>query len=244
MWYRDGECYVHLYGQGESRRGPAFRLPLSALLEANCYPLLERFTATEAWKTHPSLEFDTGYHTQFLQTSNQPRLELYMTAPYGLDRQQTFDYHVVTRNFFAFIFHRSLIGQHLGTSLISLLDSMHEFRTADVDNLSDLIAYMDEVGYLDMKRRPTHALAILHFAEVFHIRDLYIEAFAHCCGMSDRIFLGPEFQVSQYILLVYYPILTISAPIICYPEALTAHLYRNGSETRPTWHNAEYIPFR
>ena len=52
-------------------------------------------------------------------------------------------------------------------------------------------------GYLNFQCQPTHALAVLHLAEVLHFRDLYIDAFAHCCGMSDQLFLGPEYQVSS-----------------------------------------------
>jgi hypothetical protein len=129
--------------------------------------------------------------------SRQSRIELYIPAPPGLNKQQALSYHLTTRNLFAFIFRRPLVGEHLGIALIRLLHSMQEFRTADADNLGDLMAYMDKEGYSGLKDRPTHALAVLHFAEVFQLRDLYVEAFAHCCGMSGRLFLGPEYQVSR-----------------------------------------------
>ncbi|KAI1878169.1 uncharacterized protein JN550_000351 [Neoarthrinium moseri] len=196
LWYRDGDCYVHLYGQGQSRRGPAFKIPLSTLLEASCYPLVNRFMAHDVSELSPVTSPEPS-QTEFESQGRQPqhRVDLYIPAPPGSDKQQAFNYHLATRNLFAFVFRRSLVGEHLGTALIGLLHSMYEFRTTDVDNLADIQNYMDEEGYLDFKSQPSHALACLHFAEVFQLRDLYIEAFAHCCGMSDRLFLGPEYQL-------------------------------------------------
>lgn len=194
LWYPDGDCYVHLYGQGQSRRGPAFKVSFATLLEANCYPLLERCMTNEISETTSSL---ADQHVHLARLSRQPRIELYIPAPPGSDKRQAFIYHLATRNLFAFIFRRSLVGEHLGTAIINLLHSLLEFRSTDADNITDLISYMDEEGYLDLKSQPTHALAVLHFAEVCQVRDLYIEAFAHCCGMSDRLFLGLEYQVSS-----------------------------------------------
>jgi hypothetical protein len=165
----------------------------------NCYPLLERFMTSEVSEVPTSPTFAT-HHAHFARMSKQqPRIELYIPAPPGSDKRQAYSYHLATRNLFAFIFGKPLVGEHLGTALITLFHSLHEFRTGDTDNIKDLMTYMDDEGYTDMKDRPTHALAILHLAEVFQLRDLYVEAFAHCCGMSDRIFLGPEYQVSQMI---------------------------------------------
>lgn len=88
-----------------------------------------------------------------------------------------------------------MVGEHLGIALIELLNIMREFRSDDVDNVADLQAYLIEEGYLNLRAQPTHSLAVLHLAEEFQLRDLYIDAFAHCCGMSDRLFLSPEYQL-------------------------------------------------
>ncbi|KAI0128956.1 hypothetical protein BJ170DRAFT_354801 [Xylariales sp. AK1849] len=195
LWYRDGDCYVHLYGYGQSQRGPAFKIPFSALLEANCYPLVDRFMLNDVAESSPMSALDHDYNEYSRLSNRHHRIELYIPAPPRSNKQQLFTYHLATRNFFAFICRRSLVGEHLGSALITLMHSMHEFRTADVDNLADLVGYMDEEGYLEIKNQPSHALAVLHLAETFQLRDLYIDAFAHCCGMSDQLFLGPEYQL-------------------------------------------------
>ncbi|KAK8125368.1 uncharacterized protein PG998_001127 [Apiospora kogelbergensis] len=186
LWYREGDCYVHLYGRGQSQRGPAFRIPFPTLLKADCYPLVEKCDLVI--NVYPG-----SWHTAFAAQAVSDGA-LYPGPP-GLDKRQAYRFHLATRNFFAFLCRRSLVGEHLGSALITLAETMHLFRTPDVDNLADLMSYMDEEGYLYLKSQPSHALAILHLAEVLQIRDLYINAFAHCCGMSDQLFLGPEYQL-------------------------------------------------
>jgi hypothetical protein len=125
------------------------------------------------------------------------RVELFIPAPAGADKNQAFLYHLATRNLFAWIFRRSLVGEHLGSALVGLLNSMHEFRLPTEDSVADLFDYVDEEGYLDIVGQPNHALAMLHFAEHFQLRELYIDAFAHCAGMNERLFFSSEFQVRE-----------------------------------------------
>lgn len=192
LWHKAGDCYVHLCGQGQSRRGPAFNVSFATLQEANCQPLLERFMSNES---KMAVSAAPKPRRGSKSSDRLPRVELYIPAPPNSDKQQAYSYHLATRNFFAFVFRRSLVGEHLGEALINLMHSMRESRAANVDNEADLLSYMDEEGYLDMKNRPTYALANLRFAEAFQLRDLYIEAFAHCCGMNQRLHSFPEYQV-------------------------------------------------
>ena len=103
---------------------------------------------------------------------------------------------MATRNFFAWALGKSLVGTHLGGALVGLLNSMTEFRSQGVDSVEDILDYMDEEGYADMRSSPIHALAVLFFAEHFRFKDLYIEAFTHCTGMHDRLAAIPGFDVS------------------------------------------------
>ncbi|KAI1771312.1 hypothetical protein F4818DRAFT_210158 [Hypoxylon cercidicola] len=191
LWCRDGNCYIHLYGQGQSRRGPAFKVPFSGLLEANCFPFVDRFMARNIAKPAGHVQNDN------VDTARRSRIELFIPAPRS-NKQQSYQYHLATRNFIAYVFRRSMVGENLGSALITLMHSMHEFRSKNADNVQDLMDYLDEEGYLNFRNHPTHALAALHLAETFQLRDLYINAFAHCCGMSDQLFTVPEYElVSQ-----------------------------------------------
>lgn len=192
LWFRNGNCLVHLYAKGQSRRGPSFKVPFKQLLAHKCFPLIERFLVTtgpvartpgelRAWANDPNHTF-----------------ELYIPAPWNASTDQAYVYHVATRNFFAFIFRRSLVGEYLGHALVGLLYSLHEFRADVQDNVKDMMEYMDEEGYLDVVEQPAHALALMHLGEAFQLRDLYIRAFAHCVGMNDKLHDCPGYQVSYF----------------------------------------------
>jgi len=189
LWARNGSCYVHLYERGQSRRGPAFKLPFSLLLEANCQPLIER-----CMDTSETLPTDGICYTQ-RQARDEERVDLYIPAPSATDKTTAFHHHLATRNFFAFLVRRSVVGPNLGGALVGLLQRMQIFRDVDVDNFDDLLSYMDEEGYLDCQNQPTHAVAMLRLAEVCQLHSLYTNALAHCAGMSDKLYLVPEYQL-------------------------------------------------
>ncbi|KAL2074493.1 hypothetical protein VTL71DRAFT_8271 [Oculimacula yallundae] len=191
LWYHDGNCHIHLYEQGQSRRGPAFKVPMDALLQANCRPLLDRFLASSPGGS-PSSQWssDDGYFSQ----AKDKVYELYIPAPPNIDRGEAFLYHTATRNFFAWLFGKSLVGVHLGGALVGLLNSMNEFRSGGADNVQGIMDFIDEEGYADMRNAPDHALGLLYFAEHFRFRDLWIDAFAHCTGMNERLISSPGFE--------------------------------------------------
>jgi hypothetical protein len=124
-------------------------------------------------------------------------MELYIPAPVTAGRGESFMYHTATRNFFAWVCQKPLVGRDLGTALVGLLNSLSEFRSKDVNNIDDTVTYIERQGYADMRNTPDHALAIIYFAEHFHFRDMWIDAFAHCTGMSERLHESPGFEVSQ-----------------------------------------------
>lgn len=189
LWFRNGNCLVHLYAKGQSRRGPSFKLPFRDLLESKCFPLIERFYT---WPG-PGPGTVDDFH-RWSQLNPRHTVDLYIPPPPGADPKQALAYHLAIRNFLAWVFRRSMVGTHLGEALVGLVHSMHEFRYHTGDNMEDMLDYMDEEGYLDVANQPNHALAVLHLAENFQMKDLYIRAFAHCVGMGERIFSSSEYD--------------------------------------------------
>lgn len=196
LWTRNGNCYVHLYAKGQSRRGPAFRLSLRELLDARCHPLLVRFIARDQAVLCRASPGQT-YIEVLEKMGPSAKVELYIPPPPMANKEESRRYHIATRNFFAWVLRRSMVGEHLGSTLINLLTSMGEFRFPGANNMNDLLGYLDEEGYLEMRNQPIHALGILHFAEHLQLRDLYINAFTHCVGMCDHLFAIHEYQVGQ-----------------------------------------------
>ena len=197
LWFPSGDCLVHFYGRGQSRRGASLRLLLADIESSNCRPLLERCCAypvpESPAETVSSSSDDGGY---FSNPSSIGKYELYIPAPTHLNREEALQYHLTTRNFFAWMFEKPIVGHRLGDALISLMDRMNEFRPDAEENLDDLLAYIDNLSYTDFRDCPDHALAIVNFAEVFENRELWTDAFVHCAGMNDELVTSTEFMVS------------------------------------------------
>jgi hypothetical protein len=81
--------------------------------------------------------------------------------------------------------------------MIDLQERMCLFRSGLVDNHREFLAYADAQGYRDFVDFPDYALAMLYYAEHYKLRDAWIDAFAHCVGMNDKLVLSPEFPVSM-----------------------------------------------
>ncbi|KAJ4286294.1 hypothetical protein N0V90_013328 [Kalmusia sp. IMI 367209] len=125
--------------------------------------------------------------------SASKKVELFVPAPEDTTREVSFRWHITTRNFFAFVFGKPLVGAHLGQAMIDLQERMHLYRSGRVDNQQDFLDYADAQGYRNFVDCPDYALAILYYAEHFKLRDVWIDAFAHCVGMNERLVLSPEF---------------------------------------------------
>ncbi|RAL58513.1 hypothetical protein DID88_004017 [Monilinia fructigena] len=190
LWYPEGDCLVYLYGRGQSMRGPAFRIPLISLIEAKCQPLLETFMP----KGSKVLEINEILGEYFSGASNTDFVKLYMPAPVKAERREAFLYHTATRNFFAWVCQKSLVGQDLGSALVALLNSMSQFRSNDANNVDDIVTYIDGEGYSDLRNTPDHALGLMHFAEHFHFKDMWIDALAHSAGMCEKLHNSPGFK--------------------------------------------------
>ncbi|KAL8653771.1 MAG: hypothetical protein Q9210_001907 [Variospora velana] len=196
LWFTSGDCSIHFYAQGQSRRGASLRVSLSAIESSNCGPLLERYSAkhsveSPSTSSDHSLSPDEDY---FLDPSPPAKHELFIPAPCGLSKEGAFRYHLTTRNFFAWMFEKPLVGHRLGDSLLSLLDRMNEFREDEDQNLDDILAYLDSQEYTDFRSCPDHALAVLQFAEKHELLELWRDSFCHCAGMSEELPFSAEYE--------------------------------------------------
>ncbi|KAL1888593.1 hypothetical protein Sste5346_009462 [Sporothrix stenoceras] len=206
LWYRHGNCFVHLYARGQSRRGPSFKVPISTLLAAQCHSLVERFIIRDM---HAVPDIPDVYEMVHSAVPMPPplatldywsrahligRVDLYIPPPDNADRDQTFLYYLAIRNLFAWVFRRPVVGEHLGSALAGLYSAMREFRHPHADNVQDLLCYLEDEGYSAIAGHPAYALALLHLSETMQFRTLYIDAFSHCVGMYNDLHLGTEYQ--------------------------------------------------
>ncbi|KAF2132384.1 hypothetical protein P153DRAFT_335260 [Dothidotthia symphoricarpi CBS 119687] len=198
LWVEDGDCYVHLYAQGASRRGPSFRVPYRALRQKKCGAMLDLCDAH-------LVSADGVYLQQLSACSNfsnnskyqSNTVELFVPSPERASRQESFQWHLTTRNFFAFILGKPLVGFHMGRAFVDLQDRMRLFRTGQTNNHQDFLEYAECQGYRDLVEVTDYALASLFYAEHYKLRDVWVDAFAHCVGMNDSLICSPEYQLNS-----------------------------------------------
>lgn len=198
MWFPSGDCLINFYERGSSRRGASLRVPLADIQASNCWALFERYPVeivSSFASSSASYEKTTDAPEYFHDPSPPAEYEMFISAPAHLSRDEAFRHHLTTRNFFAWMFEKPLVGDRLGHALTSLLERMNELRPDPRENEDDILAYIDGQGYTDFRDCPDHALAILHFAESFHYRELWTDAFVHCTGMYDRLETSAEYEV-------------------------------------------------
>ncbi|KAI4276536.1 MAG: hypothetical protein LQ337_002418 [Flavoplaca oasis] len=196
LWFSSGDCLVHFYAQGHSRRGASLRVSLAAIESSNCGPLLQNYSAKVNAES-PSTASDNSSNSDqdyFNDPSPPAKHELFIPAPSGLSREASFRFHVTTRNFFAWMFEKPLVGDRLGDSLLSLLDRMNDFREDEDENLEDVLAYLDSQEYTDFRSCPDHAIAVLQFAERHELLDLWRDSFCHGAGMGDELQSSVEYE--------------------------------------------------
>jgi hypothetical protein len=126
-------------------------------------------------------------------SSTHTEYELYIPAPDDSLREEAYSWHLTTRNFFAYITNKPLVGAKLGKTFIDLLERIQLFCPNKTSNNQDFFKYAQEQGYSTFVNRPDYALAFLNFAEKFKLKDLWIDSFAHCVGMNDQLDLSSEF---------------------------------------------------
>lgn len=117
----------------------------------------------------------------------EPTQELYIPAPHGASLEEIFAHHITTRNFFAWLYNRPLAGRTLGMALAALKARLDVYRPDNSSqNSLEVVAYAENQRYLDFRECVDHALAALYMAEKLQVEDLWVDAFAHCVGMSHR----------------------------------------------------------
>ena len=72
---------------------------------------------------------------------------------------------------------------------------MNVYRDAGIDNVEEVLAYADRIGYTTIENNPDHALAMLNLAENIKHRLVWIDSFAHCVGMSERLSESTQYEV-------------------------------------------------
>jgi hypothetical protein len=184
LWQQDGDCLVHLYAQGRSQRGASFRTTCAEVELAVGQAFLTTYLAPEA----------ASYDESPSTSSKQADYDLYIAAPENVTREDAYSWHITTRNIFAYIANKPLVGSQLGRTLVAVLERIQLFCPDKTSSTRSFLSYLQTQGYLNFVNHPMYALASLNFAEHMEQKDLWIDAFSHCVGMNDQLDFSPEFN--------------------------------------------------
>lgn len=189
---------VHLYNLGASQRGPSLRLRFADIEALHCDYLTQHFLHVHVSDPHSHAgNEDSGSDSRYASSGASDlegkQYELYIPAPASLSRDQAYEYHVTTRNFFAYATSQPIVGEKLSVSLINLLERIREWQPGTAA-LAKFTKYCQQQGYEDIAHNVDYACACLLLAERAKLRDLWIESFVHCVAMHEQLDLSPEFE--------------------------------------------------
>lgn len=122
------------------------------------------------------------------------KVELFIPAPATATKEEAFEWHLTTRNFFAYIFRKPLVGRQLGQALVNLEERIYAFCSSG-NRRKNFLSYAGHQGYRDLVDCPDYALAMVYYAEHYKLRDIWIDAFAHCVGMNESLPTSAEYVV-------------------------------------------------
>jgi hypothetical protein len=88
-----------------------------------------------------------------------------------------------------------MVGGSIGQSFVALQERLHLWRPDNSRNQKDVTDYMDTMGYLEFAHCPDYALGVLQFTEYYRLKDMWIDAYAHCVGMMGMLNISTEFEV-------------------------------------------------
>jgi hypothetical protein len=102
-----------------------------------------------------------------------------------LTRAEAFSYHIGTRNYFAYLLRKPIVGEDFGVSLAHLWKRIEVWQPHS--SASDVFQeYCREQGYLNLAGNLDYASAALYWSELARARNVWIEAFVHCVAMDGQ----------------------------------------------------------
>lgn len=91
--------------------------------------------------------------------------KLYMDARSGGSKVDVLRYHITTRNFFAFLLRKPLVGFTYYQALVDLHERLDEYLPAGVDSAVALQSYLVMIGLVNVSNEPRAAAGLLAWSE-------------------------------------------------------------------------------
>ena len=124
------------------------------------------------------------------------RYQIHFPAPDGASRQDLLRYHLTTRNFFALLLSRPLVGLTFYQALIDLHQRLQLYLPGDPNCALIIIKCLMENNLHNVCNDPAAAAGLLAWSEDEEIcwQEGWREGFVHCSGMYTQLRTMPEFR--------------------------------------------------
>ena len=131
----------------------------------------------------------------------QIRYEVHFPAPDGASRSETLRHHITTRNFFALLLNKPLIGLTFFQALIDLHERLLLLMPRDSKCTKIMVDYLMRNHLHNICNDPTAAAGLLAYSEDDEVQWLegWREGFVHCSGMYTRLRELPEIRDISHV---------------------------------------------
>jgi len=129
-------------------------------------------------------------------STSQIRYEIHFPPPDEYIKVDILRHHITTRNFFALLLKKPLVGLTLFQALVDLHSRLQLYLPKDFDCAEVMMQYMIETKLHNVCNDPAAAAGLLAWSEDPGVQWLagWREGFVHCCGMYTQVWGSPEFR--------------------------------------------------
>ena len=122
--------------------------------------------------------------------------KIFLDAPQEVSKLDILRHHIATRNFFALLCNRSLVGYTFYQALVDLYERLQAYLPPDIDCAGVLITYLMINQLHDVRNDPGAAAGMLAWSEEPNVYwpEGWREGFVHSVGMYHHLKLLPELR--------------------------------------------------
>ncbi len=114
--------------------------------------------------------------------------KIYLGPPTGVsDKIEVLRHHITTRNFFAFLQRKCLVGFTFYQALVDLHQRLEEYLPPGTDCTAAMRCYLVELGLVNVSNEPRAAAGLLAWSEDIRWNEGWREAFVHGVGMYEQL---------------------------------------------------------
>ncbi|CAD6585482.1 MAG: hypothetical protein ASARMPREDX12_002010 [Alectoria sarmentosa] len=131
----------------------------------------------------------------------QIRHEIHFPAPDVASRIEILRYHITTRNFFAFLLNKPLVGLTFYQALIDLYERLLVFMPRECNTSDVIIGFLTRNRLHNVCNDPAAAAGLLAYSEDDEVQwpEGWREGFVHCSGMYTKLRELPEFRDISHV---------------------------------------------